>query len=522
MAELSTDLLEIVLKDVATAGAGPWYAADYAQATGVPRDRLDACLDRLRLSGLVRLTDWVQGRGQGYQLTPEGEHVLSNPRLLDRLREGRELPRRAEARSQAAPPTLREAGTTWDRGEAIRAALLNPPQPVITKTLLALNVLAFVVGIALASRQGLAGEYLNFASQDQKLAVLREDLGTLKFRDIAINHEWWRLLSHCFVHLGLIHLLMNMYVLYAIGSVVEAMWGHSRYLALYLISGLTGGAAQLIIDPRVSMGGASGALCGLLTSMGVWVWLNRPFLPPRLVSEWMRNIMTNVMLIAFISIVPGVSWAGHLGGGVGGVVVAVPLVYSRFGSGAQRWLGWAGVAAVPLVAVLLVQRSLPSGPAGILRELDRLRPNDAGVQQARAKYRPIYLKADSLSDRVFENDAARILKGRFDPKEAPETARQYALKFAKTAKQLRELADGLGGAEQFDSPVITAHVTKAREFVEAWVQFYSTFAESLSPVENWGEQRRQDLLAEFNWTQQLRRALRNSPIFRADAADPDA
>ena len=522
MAELSTDLLEIVLKDVATAGAGPWYAADYAQATGVPRDRLDACLDRLRLDGLVRLTDWVQGRGQGYQLTPEGERVLNNPRLLDRLRGGRELPRLAETRYQAAPPTLREPGTTWDRGEAIRAALLNPPQPIITKTLLALNVLAFLAGLALASRQGLAGEYLSFASQNPQLGKLHHDLGTLNYFDIAINHEWWRLLSHCFVHLGLIHLLMNMYVLYAIGSVVEAMWGHSRYLALYLISGLTGGAAQLLIDPRVSMGGASGALCGLLTSMAVWVWLNRPFLPPRLVSDWMRNIITNVMLIAFISIVPGVSWAGHLGGGVGGLVVAVPLVYSRFGSGAQRWLAWAGVAAVPLVTVLLVQRSLPNVPGDLLRELHRLRPNDPGVQQARAKYHPVYQKADRIAEAAWNNSASRILNRRLDPKAAPETARQYALQFAKTAKQLRELADAFAGADQFDSPVIAAQVMMAREFVEAWTRFYTTFAASLSPVENWGEQRRQELVEEFNRTQQLRRALRNSPIFRADVEDPDA
>jgi membrane associated rhomboid family serine protease len=519
MAELSSDLMEIVLKDVAAAGAGPWYPADYAQATGVPRDRLDTCLDRLRLSGLVQLTDWVQGRGQGYQLTSEGERVLGNPRLLDRLREGRELPRRADTRIQAAPPMLREAGTAWERGEAIRAALLNPPQPIITKTLLGLNVLAFVVGLALASQQGLAGEYLNFASRNAQLAQLRHHLGTLSFVDIAFNHEWWRLLSHCFVHLGLIHLLMNMWVLYAIGSVVEAMWGHGRYLALYLISGLAGGATQLIVDPFVSMGGASGALCGLLTSMGVWVWLNRPFMPPKLVSDWMRNILTNVMLIAFISIVPGVSWAGHLGGGVGGLVVSVPLLYSRFGSAAQRWLGWAGVAAVPLVAVLLVQRSLPDVPEALLRELNRLRPNDPDVQKARAKYLPVYQKADRIAEGDYSDFASRILNRELVLTD--EIARQHALRFEKTAKQLRELADGFAGAEQFDSPVIAAQVKMAREFVQTWARFYDSFAASLSPLKNWGDQRRQELLKQLNRAQQLRRALRDSPIFQAHVEEPD-
>src|SRR5262245_22554964 len=222
MAELSTDLLEIVLKDVAAAGAEPWYAADYAQATGVPRDRLDACLDRLRLSGLVRLTDWVQGRGQGYLLTPEGKHVLGNPRLLDRLRGGRELPRMAETRYQAAPPTLREQGTAWDRGEAIRAALLDRSPAALTRGLVFANIAVFLVGLALAMRQQVFNEYLGFSSDNLAVNLIHHDTGGLypRLGDLE-RGEWWRLLSYAFVHGGLLHLLMNMWALYVIGSVAE-------------------------------------------------------------------------------------------------------------------------------------------------------------------------------------------------------------------------------------------------------------------------------------------------------------
>src|SRR5262245_49149157 len=160
MAEVSTSLLEMVLRDVARSAAEPWYPSGYAQATGVPRDAIDAVLDYLRLAGLVRLTDWVQGRGQGYALTQHGQDVLDNPRLLARLREGKDLSRRAPAAAAAdGPPALREAPTSWSRGEAIRAALLDPPRPVVTQALLFLNIAVFLYGLVLAIQAGAGSEY---------------------------------------------------------------------------------------------------------------------------------------------------------------------------------------------------------------------------------------------------------------------------------------------------------------------------------------------------------------------------
>src|SRR5262249_50708874 len=154
-------------------------------------------------------------------------------------------------------PAPRAAGTAWDRGDAVRAALLNPARPVVTRILLALNLVWFLVGLWLASRHNATGPYLSFAGGDQKVNEIRHKLGTLHIDDIVQNGEWWRLISYSFVHLGFIHLAMNMYVLYAIGSMVEVFWGSFRYLVLYLTAALVGGAFQLLIDPRVGVGGAS-------------------------------------------------------------------------------------------------------------------------------------------------------------------------------------------------------------------------------------------------------------------------
>src|SRR5947208_1219339 len=86
MSKLNMNPLEAILKLCAEAAPNPWYPSVFAQTSGIPRAQLDPHLDTLRLGGLIRLTDWVQGRGQGYALTPEGEAVVQSPRLLEMLR----------------------------------------------------------------------------------------------------------------------------------------------------------------------------------------------------------------------------------------------------------------------------------------------------------------------------------------------------------------------------------------------------------------------------------------------------
>ena len=87
MADSSVHTLESFLRHCAGADPAPWYPSQYARATGADRDSLDEPLGRLRLAGLIRLTDWEQGKGQGYALTEAGRALLANPRALARLRE---------------------------------------------------------------------------------------------------------------------------------------------------------------------------------------------------------------------------------------------------------------------------------------------------------------------------------------------------------------------------------------------------------------------------------------------------
>src|SRR5439155_1871894 len=82
--------------------------------------------------------------------------------------------------------------------------------------------------------------------------------GAITYEDIAGENAWWRLLTCCFVHIGLLHLLVNMYSLYVVGPLLERMWGRWRFLVLYLSAGLVGSCAMVLFTTPPFLGaGAS-------------------------------------------------------------------------------------------------------------------------------------------------------------------------------------------------------------------------------------------------------------------------
>jgi membrane associated rhomboid family serine protease len=91
--------------------------------------------------------------------------------------------------------------------------------------------------------------------------------GALDSRLVAAG-EWWRLLTCVFVHIGLIHILFNLYALLSVSSFLEAEIGPARYLSLFLLSGLGGSVASFLLHTRVVSAGASGAIFGAREAPG--------------------------------------------------------------------------------------------------------------------------------------------------------------------------------------------------------------------------------------------------------------
>jgi hypothetical protein len=178
--------LAIIMTECAASAPGPWYPSDYVQQTGTPRETLDPYLDRLRMGGLIQLTDWVEGKGQGYALTQAGAEVLGNQRQFARLRAGEVRAPASLPRQVADPGEIVPLG--WERAEAVRAAFLSHTTPVITFAVIAVNVLWFVYGLALASREGIPTQDYLFNTDIRVSQVLHQS-GSLRGGDIYVNHE---------------------------------------------------------------------------------------------------------------------------------------------------------------------------------------------------------------------------------------------------------------------------------------------------------------------------------------------
>jgi membrane associated rhomboid family serine protease len=132
---------------------------------------------------------------------------------------------------------------------------------------------------------------------------------------------WWQLLTSAFTHIELWHIGFNMLALWILAPQLELAVGRARFLALYLLSALAGSTlVYWLADPQGSTLGASGAVFGLMGALLV--------LAVKVRGD-VRGILTWVGLNALITVlVPNISWQGHLGGFLGGLVICVALVYA--------------------------------------------------------------------------------------------------------------------------------------------------------------------------------------------------
>src|SRR5262249_22556453 len=149
------------------------------------------------LKGLVRLTEWVQGMGQGYTLTQAGLDLLENG-----LRPGAPLP-------SAPPPVFGPDAETEE--EPLRTPLLRQGRPAVTWTLIGLNLLVFVAGVALTVHKGAPA--IAFINGDQArepvVRLVLYQLGSLSGKDVLQDREWWRVITYAFLHLGILHIALN-------------------------------------------------------------------------------------------------------------------------------------------------------------------------------------------------------------------------------------------------------------------------------------------------------------------------
>jgi rhomboid protease GluP len=137
--------------------------------------------------------------------------------------------------------------------------------------------------------------------------------------------EYWRLLTATFLHIGLLHLLLNGWALYLFGPLIERHFGALRFVIIYLVAGLGGSIASFAFGPELSAG-ASGAIFGLVGALAAYFWLHR-----RITGAEGRAQLLNAIFIVGINVAFGLSLSqaidnwGHIGGLIAGAVAGLAL-----------------------------------------------------------------------------------------------------------------------------------------------------------------------------------------------------
>lgn len=169
--------------------------------------------------------------------------------------------------------------------------------------------------------------------------------------------QLWRLFTATFVHIGLEHFVMNMVGVYFLGRQVEMIFGSWNFLWIYLLSGIMGNIFVFFWTPDVLAAGASTALYGLFAAVIVLRYAVRNPYIQRLGQSYLTLLGINLV---FSLLTPGVSLAGHIGGAVGGALLAIVFPVKGEPYSYSLWQRALALLAFVLVAVLGVWLSLTS------------------------------------------------------------------------------------------------------------------------------------------------------------------
>lgn len=236
-----------------------------------------------------------------------------------------EQPRRAILSLEEMPPEQQEMFQFWGTLHVLT------PRVFVTQTIVALNVLVFIAMVVSGA---------HFLNPDHASLIK----WGANYGPLTTSGEWWRLLTCCFVHIGIIHIALNMYVLWDAGKLVEKLVGNVGFILLYLISGLAGSLVSLQWQPFGTSAGASGAIFGVFGALLGIVLRSRKSIPYRILAGLQRSLVVligyNLIfgLAANKSGLVNIDMAAHLGGLVAGAFCGLILgQHVDLRAAEQRW-----------------------------------------------------------------------------------------------------------------------------------------------------------------------------------------
>jgi rhomboid protease GluP len=169
-----------------------------------------------------------------------------------------------------------------------------------------------------------------------------------KFGPYIHEGQWWRLLTAGFLHGGILHLLMNSWVLFDLGAATEEAYGTSRYLVIYFLSTITGFYGSYLWNPGVASVGSSAGIFGLLGAMIALGVRDKSSYGAALRAHYVQWGIYAILLSALF---PATDNAAHIGGVGGGFAIAYIAGTPRLTGYGERLWQFAGAAAVGLTAL---------------------------------------------------------------------------------------------------------------------------------------------------------------------------
>jgi membrane associated rhomboid family serine protease len=220
--------------------------------------------------------------------------------------------------------------------------------------------------------------------------------------------QWWRLLTSMFLHIGILHLVMNMWALVSLGRLVERAQGTVAFITVYVLSGWTGSAVSVAMKPFTVSAGASGAIFGVCGVLVALIAFPRRSLP----AQVLRPLRNSTLVILAFNLWFGltnshVDLAAHVGGFACGLVCGAILNHelSREARAATRFrtatVAVAGAAVLATATASLQGRTMPDVQAA----LDQC---DTIERQVVATYNGVAVKAQKHE--ITGEEFARVIE----------------------------------------------------------------------------------------------------------------
>lgn len=194
------------------------------------------------------------------------------------------------------------------------AAKATSAKPIVTIALIAINVIVFLTGVFVAPE--------SFMQPTTQMLLA----WGANFAPLTLHGESWRLITACFLHVGVIHIAMNMFILFQIGIFAEILFGELRFLLVYLLAGLAGSLASVAAQPPIVSAGASGAVFGVYGAVLAFLLIQRGVIPTA--QAW--SIAKSAGIFIVYNLIyglarPGIDVRAHIGGLIGGFLVGAAL-----------------------------------------------------------------------------------------------------------------------------------------------------------------------------------------------------